>query len=87
MPPREVTRLTPPTAEVIRASHNPSYRGAYLVTVACPLCSSAHTHGAPTIEDLRRGAGHRSGHCLRRDGHGYVIGPWSGRIDGVMRRG
>jgi len=68
-----------PRAAVIRAIRNWSSPGAYVVTIRCPLCAEKHIHGAPTLDDLRRGMGDRAGHC-RRPGSGYVIEPYAGPI-------
>ncbi len=80
--------MSTPHAQVIQARRNPSAPGAYIVTVRCPLCTDPHTHGVPSLEELRAGTGHRVAHCThRRDWGGYVVDPYDGPVMGaVMRR-
>jgi cytochrome c5 len=66
------------TARIVKWSRNPSYKGAWIVTVACPLCGRKHTHGIPA------GAasgdwGDRVAHCRTGDGGGYLIVGEDGR--------
>lgn len=57
-----------PTVHPVRVTPNPSYPGAYLVTIQCPYCDREHTHGLPVGDAT---VGHRHSHCGR--GNGYDI--------------
>lgn len=66
---------TTPTAYVIRKEPNPTYPGAHLLLVGCPICGRTHTHGAPT-GDTGPDYGHRAAHCSdssRTAPSGYYI--------------
>lgn len=64
-------------APVIRASRNPSYPGAALLVVRCPICGAEHHHGEPQVSTAGYNLGDRAAHCKSRlsfDGpSGYTI--------------
>lgn len=62
-------------AEIIRAAPNPTFPGALLVTVRCPLCGKEHTHGVPARDAVAGAYGHRISHCAGADSlsDGYCL--------------
>lgn len=54
-------------AEIIKAEPNPTFPGAVLVTIRCPLCGKKHVHGVPKQDVGTQVYGHRISHCTGTD--------------------
>lgn len=66
---------TRPVATVTAVERNRTHPGYYVITIACPHCHRAHTHGS---EDPSKPSGHRASHC--GNPRGYFIAAASAEL-------